>query len=782
MGTYRLRRFFGVLACLWAVGAGARDIRVGVVEDGARGRPVFSAASIERAIMDLASAEARVVVNSERFVGDWSLEGAAAALDRALADRDVDVVITIGILGSQQAARREKLAKPVIAPLVIDPILQNYPLIEGHSGRRNFTYVADFQSVGNELRTFHDITGFKHLVAIVDSSLLLALPQLATKASEAANTLGVRIDLVQAGDDVAAVLASLPRGVDAVYVTPLRVNDAQIRELALGLNARKLPTFSVLGRSELDAGLLMTTGGAERDNERLARRVVLMIQRIAAGEDASTFDVSFPTSQRLAINMATAKAIGFSPRWQFLADAEQLYLDTGGAQELTMIEAMRAALAANPSLQASGERLGSALDDIRISRSNLLPSVSANAARTRIDADRANPLFQAEDTTQAGLEFSQLIYSERAWAGLAISKSLGEAQRESQRADMLDTLNDAAAAYLNVLRTKSVEQVRRRNVENTRKNLEISRVREEVGLGGRSDYLRWVAQLATDKQNLLSAESQRRQSETELMRILHRPATQPISIVESGLDDPLRLVSNPRTQAFLDTPAKWTVFMEYAVQAALENSPEIAQAGAVVDARRRAFDSAGRAYYLPDLALVSNGTRYTNKSGAGAEAVAGAPDDEAWSVSLQATLPLFTGGLRGAERSQARHELRAGEADKAAAVDGIEARTRAVLHRTASSWPSIDLSREASDASEENLANVTDAYARGAVNVTDLIDAQEAALSAGLGATDAKYGFLIDFVGVLRSMGDFEILLDPGSREAWYARVEQWFREHPSTP
>ena len=75
---------------------------------------------------------------------------------------------------------------------------------------------------------------------------------------------------------------------------------------------------------------------------------------------------------------------------------------------------------------------------------------------------------------------------------------------------------------------------------------------------------------------------------------------------------------------------------------------------------------------------------------------------------------------------------------------------------------------------------VTDAYARGAVSVTDLIDAQETALSAGLSATDAKYGFLIDFVNVLRSMGEFEILLDPASREAWYARVETWFREHPS--
>jgi outer membrane protein TolC len=159
--------------------------------------------------------------------------------------------------------------------------------------------------------------------------------------------------------------------------------------------------------------------------------------------------------------------------------------------------------------------------------------------------------------------------------------------------------------------------------------------------------------------------------------------------------------------------------------------------------------------------------------------VPGAPDDESWSVSLLATLPLLTGGQRGAERSQARHEVRASEADRVSVMDGIEARTRLVLHRTAASWPAIDLSREAQAAADENLANVTEAYARGAVSVTDLIDAQETALIAGLSASDAKYGFVTDFVQVLRSMGEFEILLDPASRETWYARVETWFREHP---
>src|SRR6185295_14665129 len=156
-----------------------------------------------------------------------------------------------------------------------------------------------------------------------------------------------------AGADVNTVLANLPEGVDAVYVTPLRFTEPQLRELAQGLVSRRLPSFSVVGRSEVEQGLLMSTGGAERDVERLARRVVLMVQRVAGGEDPARFEVAFPTEQRLLINMRVAHQIGFSPRWQYLADAEQIEAEVIGARPLTLLEAMRAALDANPALAAS---------------------------------------------------------------------------------------------------------------------------------------------------------------------------------------------------------------------------------------------------------------------------------------------------------------------------------------------------------------------------------------------------------------------------------------------
>ncbi|HSD70657.1 MAG TPA: TolC family protein [Woeseiaceae bacterium] len=764
-----------------AAGAQTERMRVAVITDGPTDRQVLSVEFFRQAVLDTVAGTVDIeFVTDPRYVGDWTLRGVDAAIDRALAEPDVDVVLPIGILGSHQAATRSVLTKPVIAPMVIDPVLQGFPLASGVSGRNNFAYVADFHGIGNDVRAFQKIVRFGHLVAFVDEALLDALPELGDKAAGLAAELNTRITILRTGNSAGAALASIPADADAVYVTGLlRFSDAELRVLAEGLASRRLPSFSLIGHSELRSGLLMTAGGAERDNERLARRIVLMIQRIALGENPSTFDVSFPTEQRFTINMRVAQQIGFSPSWEFLSDAEQLDGGVGSdLPQLTLLDAMHAALDANPALIASGARRDSSNDEIGIARSNLLPQVDLAGAKTRIDADRATVLTQAEDSIIGSVSASQIVYSERAWASYSISRYLHEAAQQGYRQDTLDLLQSAATAYLDLLRAKSLESVRRSNVENTRRNLETSRVREQVGLSERSDYLRWVAELARDKQALLNAESSRHQAEINLMRIMHRPATQPFDTVESGIDSPLTLVSSPRTQAYIDTPAGWEVFTQYAVQAALQQAPEIAQSNSLVMSGQRSVTAARRAYYLPDLALVTSSSSALDEYGAGSGTLPGAPDDDSWSVSLQASWPLFAGGQRSAELSKARNELRASEADRSAAADFVEARVRIALHQTAASYPAIDLSKVAADAAGENLNMVTDAYGRGAVSVTELIDAQDTALEANLAAADAKYSFLIDFVDVLRAMSEFDILLDPLSREAWHDRVDDWFLTH----
>ena len=179
---------------------------------------------------------------------------------------------------------------------------------------------------------------------------------------------------------------------------------------------------------------------------------------------------------------------------------------------------------------------------------------------------------------------------------------------------------------------------------------------------------------------------------------------------------------------------------------------------------------------------MAGGSNAFERSGVGSQTGPGFPDEETWNVTLQATLPLFTGGARRADYSRTRYELRQLEAQRLAIGDTVEARTRAALHRTAGSYPSIDLSQQAAAAARENLTMVRDAYSKGAVSVTDLVDAQEASLDAELAAAEAKYTFLIDFVAVLRATGSFDMLVDPASSQAWYERVDTWFREHHATP
>ena len=85
--------------------------------------------------------------------GGWTAEGVRDALDRLLEDPDVDLVLTVGVLGSVEAGRRSVLLKPVIAPLIWDASLQAIPRAEdGTSGVTNLNYLEHPAAFLRDLR------------------------------------------------------------------------------------------------------------------------------------------------------------------------------------------------------------------------------------------------------------------------------------------------------------------------------------------------------------------------------------------------------------------------------------------------------------------------------------------------------------------------------------------------------------------------------------------------------------------------------------------------------
>jgi outer membrane protein len=435
----------------------AREVRVGVLIDGLAAREGISADALEHAAAEVyGDGLTLTVAPQKRLNGNWNASALNAALDRLEADPQVDVVVTLGFAASHLVAHRAQLPKPTIAASVLDPALQTFPIKSGASGRHNFTYVTTFNRVDNQVSTFHRIIGFSHLVVLADPLALEVVRELQNKATELHALTGATI-VLHPTNNLTDALANLPPGTDAVYVAPLmRLSDEDLRLLANQMAQRKLPAFSLLGRSEVEQGILMATSSDTQRSARLARRVALDIQRIVEGEDAAHIEVAVPSEERLIVNMHTAHLIGFSPHWDDLTDAVQLAADTMPDQRpINLLQALDAAIRSNPTLRASQLGAEIAADQTRIARSAVLPSLAANVSHTQIDASHANPLLLAQRTSEVGGIAQLPLYRDSAWAGWSVARHLAAAANEQARQELLDTLQQTATAYFSLLRVRT---------------------------------------------------------------------------------------------------------------------------------------------------------------------------------------------------------------------------------------------------------------------------------------------------------------------------------------
>ena len=178
------------------------------------------------------------------------------------------------------------------------------------------------------------------------------------------------------------ILAALPADVDAVYLTPYpALGEAQTARLIARLGARRLPPLSHTA-DDVPAGALASYEPPEHWLRR-ARRVAVDLQRILAGEDAGTLPVQLIGAPRLTLNLATARTIGFSPGYSIRTDAELVGPDSLGPAD-TVSLAMRCAAppVANLDLKAANLEVESGAQDVRIARSDLLPTVESRFGGT----------------------------------------------------------------------------------------------------------------------------------------------------------------------------------------------------------------------------------------------------------------------------------------------------------------------------------------------------------------------------------------------------------------
>jgi len=765
-------------------------VRIGIVLDGPWEKDREMLNLFEHEVLDLTGGEFDVRFPLEkRVTADWTAPGVKAAIDQLLADPEIDLIIAAGQIASHDICRRGPLPKPAIAPIVIDVELQEIPIKDGTSGVKNLNYLTYPAGIYRDLEAFLEIVPFEKLTVFASKHYLESLPVVESYSENISKQLGIESQRIKVGTSAEEALAGIPPDAQAVYVAPLfHLPPGEFDILVQGLIDRKLPSFSLYGTSEVELGIMAAL--KPFFIPRLARRVALNIQRILLGEEAGSLPVGFSVAEKLTINMATARAVGVSPGWGVLTEAE--LIDERRPEISRRVDLKSVAMEArevNLDLAAMDRSVAAGEEEVNEARSSLLPQLDVSALGVVIDEDRAEASFgqQAERTFSGSLSATQVIFSEPAWANLSIQNDLQETREWKRQQLVLDITLESTTAYLNVLRLKTLENIQKENLKLTRSNLDMARVREMIGSAGPAEVYRWESQIASNRKVVIEASANRNLAEIQLNRILNRPLEEPFVTVEDDINDSSLFAIGEQFSLYTGDRRSFRIFRKAMVEECLNASPELAALDAAIAAQERVLSSANYSFWTPTVALEAKIENRFSENGAGTGSALDPAlsielperDDTDWNVGLSASFPIFSGGSRTAARRKALEELEKLELEQKALAERIEQRIRSALHNMGASYAGIWQARKAAEASAKTLNVVGDAYAQGTVSILDLIDAQNNDLVADLVAADAVFEFFIDMMETERAAGKFSLFMSEDEKTARTNRIEAFYKNSP---
>ena len=779
----------------------ARTLKVGVIFDGPSESSLSFIENIKEEIPKVISDSDEIVFpENSKVYGKFDNLVIKTGIATLMADKNVDAVLAIGPVASHMIAVQPKLNKPVLATHIYNADFQKLSEKNNTSNKKNLSFIDFDLDIAKHIQKFQEIKSFKKLAILMSPYMLKGIPQLSESLTSQTNKAGVELQILSAKTKPYDLSLAMKNS-DAVYIAPLPDLPEEHRCMLLArINELKLPSMAMMGKDMLDCGVLSTIATGI-DTSKLARRVANNLSRILEGEDLSTFPTAFTHAQRLTINMATARKIGVFPTYSQMVDADLINEDEESERRLTLSEAIETALLKNLSRIAKQQEIKASEHGVDRARAALVPRGNVFVREVAIDKDRAESMLTpAEYSAQIGANLRYLIVSEDAKAAIDVQKFFLAAKKDEERSLMLDIINDAAVSYLNVLKTKTLKNIQADNLEVTRANLELAKQREKVGTAGPAEVYRWEIQMASARQALVEATAKKKKAEMVLNEVLAARQEEAFNTKEEDIFADVFFLDYERVAPYMDNLNSFKAFKDFLVSDSYVFSPELSAIGRNLEATsrmRRAHRR--RQQHRPTVDIAGNFTRTFDKQGAGdvkpyipdvnlpaipnvmpgmslpLHSMFKFPDDNDWQAAISLTFPIFDGANTGAAIREADAQLDVLRAKRNELMNKLELRTRVSLEDARASFMSIKLAQTRAQYAAKALEVVRSAYSRGAVNLLDLIDAQNAHLIANEACANAVFTFLTDFVKVCRSVGTFDFILNQRTNNQWYERLEAYF-------
>jgi outer membrane protein TolC len=751
----------------------SQPVKVGIVADVWGKEFELLSRQVKTEIEALANAGEGAIF--KELSANWQPSRATESLQDFLQDPEVDVVVTLGFLSSEAAARLPVYSKPVIAATVLDPELQELPAQSGkNSDMLHFSWIESFIQLKKDMHSFARIFEFSNLAVIIPHALYSEFRVIDTYLTGNENSFTVSFIPVEKNENP---LEQLPVGTDAAMVFPLiQHSDTAITEIFSGLNEQGIPSLSVTGSTYLERGATITFTPS-RAFQQVARQVAVRV--VKATEENSLYDVLAVTDKperNPIINMEGLRLTGHFPQWDELDNAILLNVSKIPGEELTLHKAIALALENNLQGKITDQDLRIAEKDIRIAQANILPQIEASGTAVQLSENLVESAMgqKGEFTITGSVSLKQIIYSEAAYANIALKKLMAENAKQSNRQTILDIVLNVSEAYISLLFAKNNLQIKNENIGATLQNLELAKAKEKSGEGSVSDVNRWTSELNIGKMDLNDAQARYKAAMYRLNEQLDQPVGNSIATPDSVDVSKTILQHQHILDFYFSNPLLSEKYADFLMNEMMAYSPELEQlatAGEIVD-RQKLMKI--RQMYLPEVALVGSADQAFVREGVIRNPqlpVPPPPDDITWNLGLRVSIPIFEGGRKKNEIQKAAIEQEKIAWQKEDLLNKLEMGIRSNVQFLQTSYREMELAENAARAAKENFHTTQDAYAQGMANVAQLTDAQSVMIQTRQMALGARYQYVLDYVKTERLQGNFSFLEDDSERVQYANRL-----------
>lgn len=729
--------------------------------------------------------QSRYDVSFQVTYGNYQPDFIQEKLDETFQDDSTDIVIAIGSLVSGLMLHRDSYPKPTIAGIIIDTALQNAPITpEGTSGINNFTYIQTPFNIKRDIQALNRIQPFKKLGVVGAEFIQSFQPFVENLFSNITAQFDASYQFITLAEIDDYANPNLPPDVDAFYFLPMfdYLSNEEQKQLLNSINQLGLPSAALIGEEMVENGVLISYESTS-NIQRIPRRIAINVSKIAEGINPSELPVGMPIyNENLLINMAAARKSGVYPDWGMMSEALLVnYNQVETDRVLSLKGAIAEALQQNLSIKAAEKTPLIGQTNVDLSKAQFLPQVDASTSLALIDKSSTESSFGARGrlTWVASTSLSQLLYSEPAMANVTIQKLLQKSNEYELQEAQLNTIQEVAIAYLNVLQAESFVRIQHENVRVTQENYDISKAKEAVGYSGASDLNRWQSELALKNIDLNDAQAQYRQAKFQVNQLLNRPINEAFKTENITLGEQSLLATDIRITAVIDNYGELEAFADFLVLEGMKNWPELKQFDYGIAAQERLKLSQQRAFYLPSVAMSGQLDYIIDR--VKAIEVPGVPapgNDPTWNLGIGLQYPIFQGGQRKFDLEQTRLNVLQLQDQRTNTKNLLELQIRSALETAGASFSRVELSKEAAEAARKNFDIVQDSYSQGLVNITTLIDAQNAAIQTELSAVNAIYTFIADFINVERAVGAYYFLATDEERDAFFQRLVDYLSNH----